>query len=390
MSIRRYGALGVQLLIGVGVVAILLGFALGQPILLSFVETGSMEPTLDPGDGFVALPTEVSGEIESGDVVVFEAQELQGGGLTTHRVVGETEAGYITQGDANPFPDQDGDEPPVQDAQIVATALQVNGEAVTIPRVGAAIIAFQSMLETVQEELAVALGARWLLGTGGVATVLFGLSLLAWFVDWYLEDASNPDRPKEPDRGREEGVSLRTILIGFTMLIIIAATATMVIPSGPQEYALVSAEFESEDPAVIQQGTSQSHEYTVRNDGIVPMQTYVEPDSDRVTVDPEQIYVEQLSDRSVTVTLSAPESTGYYPTYVQERRYLAVLPTTVIDWLYEIHPWLPIVAINTVLGGSFYFLGLLVAGSGRRRLRPKQTPVNRSLTNRLRSRLYNR
>ena len=76
--------------VAVVVVSLVAGNLLGQPILFSYVETGSMEPTLATGDGFVAVPPEVSGPIDEGDVVVFEAQRIQGGGLTTHRVVSET------------------------------------------------------------------------------------------------------------------------------------------------------------------------------------------------------------------------------------------------------------------------------------------------------------
>ncbi|MEF8815067.1 MAG: S26 family signal peptidase, partial [Halovenus sp.] len=67
-----------QLAVVVVVLSLLLGQFLGQPILLSFVETGSMEPTIDTGDGFVAIPTELAGDIDQGDVVVFRAEEIQG------------------------------------------------------------------------------------------------------------------------------------------------------------------------------------------------------------------------------------------------------------------------------------------------------------------------
>jgi len=66
------------------VIAMLVGQQLGQPILLGFVVTGSMSPTLEPGDGFVAVPPAIAGDIEEGDVVTFDARELEGGGLTTH------------------------------------------------------------------------------------------------------------------------------------------------------------------------------------------------------------------------------------------------------------------------------------------------------------------
>ncbi|RLM60020.1 S26 family signal peptidase, partial [Halorubrum sp. Atlit-26R] len=54
----------------------LVGQQLGQPIVLGFVLTGSMnaEPAnMAPGDGFVAVPPSIAGDIEEGDVVTFEA-----------------------------------------------------------------------------------------------------------------------------------------------------------------------------------------------------------------------------------------------------------------------------------------------------------------------------
>ena len=50
------------LLVVVGV-SLLLGLVLGQPILFGFVETGSMEPTLSAGDGFVAIPDAIAGDV---------------------------------------------------------------------------------------------------------------------------------------------------------------------------------------------------------------------------------------------------------------------------------------------------------------------------------------
>lgn len=145
------------------------GAILGQPVLLSYVETGSMEPTLSSGDGFIAIPNAVAGSVEEGDVITFRAQTLHGGGLTTHRVVGKTERGYITRGDANPFTDQDGGEPPVKDAQIVAQALQVGGTVVVIPYLGGVITGIQDVLSTVQQRLALFFGTKALLGVRGLA-----------------------------------------------------------------------------------------------------------------------------------------------------------------------------------------------------------------------------
>ncbi len=93
MTARAFLERGVTVVIALIVVALLVGQLLGQPILLGYVATGSMEPTMSAGDGFVAIPSVVSGEVEEGDVVVYDARELHDGGLTTHRVVEVTDEG---------------------------------------------------------------------------------------------------------------------------------------------------------------------------------------------------------------------------------------------------------------------------------------------------------
>ncbi|MFC7138101.1 S26 family signal peptidase [Halobaculum litoreum] len=80
------------------------GQALGQPVLVSYVETGSMAPTLAPGDGFVAVPAAVAGQVEAGDVVTFRAESVGGGGLTTHRVVDRRGGGSSRAATRTPSP----------------------------------------------------------------------------------------------------------------------------------------------------------------------------------------------------------------------------------------------------------------------------------------------
>jgi signal peptidase len=95
------------------VIAVVVPFAIhAMPGLIganhSFVVlSGSMEPTISPGD--VVVVEEVPpGEIERGDVITY-AEGRAGTPPTTHRVVEirRTEAGprFVTQGDANEEPD---------------------------------------------------------------------------------------------------------------------------------------------------------------------------------------------------------------------------------------------------------------------------------------------
>ena len=359
----------------------MLGVYLGQPVLLSFVETGSMQPTLDPGDGFIAIPSPVAGEAETGDVVTFDAQEIEGGGLTTHRVVDETDRGYITQGDNNPFTDQDGGEPTVQDADIVATAATFGDSVIVIPHLGTGAMAFQSAVESVQTSLSTTFGLRSLQGTQGIAYLLFGLSVVAYVVDWYL--TANTRETRERSRTRDDGVSVVAIFLLLALVLMATATAAMVVPAGTQEYGVVSADFESDSPTVIEQGTSEQIDYIVPNAGLIPVYAYVSPASPEVDVESDQIAVGSRDEATTTVTLTAPDDTGYYRMFVQEHRYLAVLPPAVIDELYQIHPWVPLVVINGLLGGSLIGLGLLLVRGESNRIRwqkrDKQSPLYRRL-----------
>ncbi|WP_257629078.1 signal peptidase I [Haloplanus salinarum] len=369
MSPRRMLSVAGEVLAIVVVVALVAGQALGYPVLLGFVETGSMEPTLNPGDGFVAIPTAIDGDVEEGDVIVFRAEQIQGGGLTTHRIVGETERGYVTRGDANPFTDQDGNEPPVKDAQIVAKAWQVGGSVVVIPHLGTAVMGLQSAVTDTQRTLASVTGSRSLLGTQGLTYLLLGLSVLLYLFDLFVTDGTDRDRSRS--RSRDRGLSSRVIVAGLAALIVLTATASMVVPAGTQEFGVVSADFDSKNPTIIRQGTAESLTYRVPNAGVVPVVVYLTPASEGVETTPERLRVPGRSSANATLTLSAPPETGYYRRYVSEYRYLAVLPPSVIDACYRVHPWLPIFVVDAVIGVPFYLFGMSLVGSGRLRSRSR-------------------
>jgi len=85
------------------------------------VSSFSMEPLLKLGD-IVVLQGVNAGEDLLGEIVVYRSS--RGAGEIIHRVVGRTEAGFITKGDANPGPDQAFlGEGPVTYERIVGKAL---------------------------------------------------------------------------------------------------------------------------------------------------------------------------------------------------------------------------------------------------------------------------
>ncbi|WP_225332882.1 signal peptidase I [Halomicrobium urmianum] len=361
------------------VIAMIAGQLLGQPAVVGYVETGSMAPTLSPGDGFVAVPAALVGPIEEGDVVTFRAERLHGGGLTTHRVVDETDRGYVTRGDANPFTDQDGVEPPVKDDQIVAVAWQPGGEVLVLPGVSAAVTGIRSALEGTQSVLARFLGTGAVLGTQGIVYLLFAVTGAYYVASARWADGPGRDRTRE----RDGDVGPRTIAAVGTLAVVLVVTAAMVGPAGTQRIDVVSAEFESPSPDVIERGTTGTINYTVSNDAAVPAVVYFESD-DGIDADPSTATVPARATQNVTLSVTAPPETGHYRYFLTERRYLAILPSSLIGALYRVHPWLPVAAVDAVAGGSVYLAFGAALGSGRARDRSRE---GRSWLRRLRSRV---
>ena len=367
MKLRSSVGTAVTVLLVAVVIAMLVGQQLGQPILLGFVVTGSMSPTLEPGDGFVAVPPAFAGEIEAGDVVTFDARELEGGGLTTHRVVGETDEGYITQGDANPFTDQDGPEPPVQESQIAAVAWQFDGDVVTVPRLGAVAMALQGALGALIGLLGVLPGGDSIAGgNAGSAMIGAGAVLLLYS---FASDLLGGDTRAGRSRSRDRDGAIRAtfVLAIILVLILVPATASMVVPSGTNDVTIVSSQSPSGSPTVIERGGTQTLEYNVTNNGYVPTVVFIEPASTGVEVGETTHALYRGQSADTTATLYAPEETGVYYRAVSERQYVGVLPVPVIAALHAVHPWVAIAAINGFI--SAIVTGLFAIAVGFRPLR---------------------
>ena len=346
-------------------VSLLAGQLVGQPVLLGYVETGSMEPTLEPGDGFVSLPPEVVGSPSSGDVIVYRAEQVNGGGLTTHRVVGETDRGYVTQGDANPFTDQSAGEPPVRDPQVVAVGVRVAGNLVTVPELGTAAVAIRSAGGGLQQRIPthVWIGA----GVAGLVVLLASGS-----GGGRLERASLRDRAPGHDSGQRLSIGPREIILLCGAVVLVTATASALAPFGPTEYQVVSAEADLPGPSVIAAGETETTTYRVPGGTVFPVQYYVEPASDGVQVlnGTGTGRIQPTDSANATIRLSAPPETGAYRRYVQEYRYPLVMPASLIKTLYEFSPLAPILVLDAVLAIPFLLAVRFVSNRPRIRGSP--------------------
>lgn len=352
------------------VVAVLLGAVLGQPILVGFVETGSMRPTLAPGDGFVAIPEPVAGPPEPGDVVTYRAETLHGGGLTTHRVVGRTADGYVTRGDHNPFTDQQGGEPTVDRSQVVAVAWQVDGHVVVLPVLGAAVTTARDLLGAAASAVGLRADSRQV--AVGLA-VLFGS---AYVLDELLA-AGRTDRETGRDRSRDVGYDAGRVLAVGVLLVVGVATLSMVVPTGT---ATLTYDSVSADRAVsggIPAGGERQVPLHLQNPAVVPSVVVLET-PDGAPLSRDAVVLAPRERATVNVTVAAPATPGRYEQRIVQRRYLGVLPVGVLRALDAVHPWLAVATVDALVGAVVAVAGRLLLGRGRRRLRPVRRPAGRS------------
>ena len=366
-------------LLAVVLIALLVGQALGTPVLFAYVTSGSMAPTLEAGDGFVAVPAAVAGDPAVGDVVTFRAERLHGGELTTHRIIDERPGGYITQGDANFVSDQSAGEPLVTDGQIVATALAIDGTVVRIPRLGTAAAALGAAFDGVVSTLGrIGVSAPAteqltpILFVGGVLTLL-----AARFIGSGTDsDGSLRDRSCERERpGQAADFDTRWILFGSIVVLCVGAMVGMTVPAGTETIGIVSSQGGSSNPTIVPVGGSDSYETAIHNGGRIPTVSYFEPRSDGIDIEPTRIQLAANETANVTVTLHAPDHTGYFLRSMTEYRYFAVFPAPMMDALYHLHPWIPYVAINGILIGMILLLWRLSREKATPTIRTRAPPV---------------
>ncbi|WP_252699797.1 signal peptidase I [Natronosalvus vescus] len=367
--------------VGLVVVLLIIGQLLGQPILLGYVATGSMEPTLNAGDGFVAIPSAVTDSPEVGDVVVFEATTLHGGGLTTHRIVGETEEGYVTRGDANPFTDQDSSEPPVTDEQIVAEAWQVGDTVVRLPHLGTVVMGVHGLAALVFGALTAPLGITAAFDAEGTGSILVALGIGLLGVGLLLERVGVTERSTKRRTDRENVIGLWSAISVIVVLIALFATASMVIPAGGSAYGLVSTASPTDDPQMVAPGETTTITRTIDNSGYVPVVAVVDTPHPTVDAQPRATTVGSRTTTDVSLSMTAPETEGEYTRTIVESRYLLVLPPTLLVWLHDVHPFLAIGAVNVVLVGVTIGLVLFIFGGGDLRIRTpgRHVPLSRRL-----------
>lgn len=359
MNLRSALSTAITVLLIALVISIVASQLFGFPPPISFVSTDSMEPQLEPGDGFIGVPKPIAGDVSEGDVITYEAQIIGGGGLTTHRIVEETDQGYITKGDNNPFTDQEGDEPPVTEAQIKLVVVQIGGQIVSIPYIGLLAESFGAGLGA----LVSFLNLKNVSSTSpGIIIGVVGIVLVVGSV---IYDIVTDDKKRSMSRSlrRSNVIDSRVILVAVLLVLSLPLLSITALPSGADEIGIVSAERpQPSDRSVIKAGDSVESTMSIVNEQPVPMVIIVEGATDDIEVYDKVLPAAPGERVATKFRMWAPEETGSYVRSRSVSFYLHVLPASVIAGLHNIHPLIALgittgIALSPVAVLFYFFIG---------------------------------
>ncbi|AFL94959.1 signal peptidase I, S26B family [Thermococcus cleftensis] len=326
-TLLEYSLLAV---LGVLVIGSLVGALLDRPVFMSYAYSESMTPTINKGDLFFINPLDRSPEV--GDVIVFRV----GSTWTVHRVVAIIGDGYVTKGDNNVATDQQSHSiPPIEKDQIGGTVIAPGGRVITVPEVG-------NYIEN---------------GLSDRGKILLGALLI---IVGILAFGSGEAR-RRGERKRFITLKFKTLylLASSFLLLMIAVSIFVSWEVIPVEYSVTSAVGDRE--GWYGPGEEFQTEITVKNNNMYPMRYYVSAPEPVTEVSSPEFALSRGGEKDLTITITAPEVTAVYSTKVTLNAYPPLLPESIMEALYRVHPMVPLMAILAVVSA---FLGVVYLLSG--------------------------
>ncbi|WP_167768574.1 signal peptidase I [Haloarcula amylovorans] len=304
-------------------VLIFLGLSIapaGSPVQISYVYSDSMEPTIHTNDGFFVTS---SNSIEAGDIVTFWAPQRDS--YVTHRVVGQSDSGYITKGDNNPTSDQSTGYSHVKQNEIVGEVVTYHGAPILIPKYGSTV----SALRGYSPVILLGLGLLLLIRMGGTAT-----------------QGARPTRSV---------LRIQDVMLPLLVVSVVSLVGFMLVGASVHQFTFVAVATTSDTPNIITVGESKTTTMMI-NRSTTPFTRSV------VTAENMQITEQSRNESSITVTtrIPPPESTGRYVSRLSTRHYPAVLPLSLLQQLDRIHPVIPASISTLLVMTPVYLLSLLI------------------------------
>ncbi|NJF26162.1 signal peptidase I [Thermococcus sp. Bubb.Bath] len=318
--------------------ASVVGFVLDRPVFVSYAYSKSMTPTINKGDLFFMNPLSKGGEV--GDIIVFHRRD----GWTVHRIFAVVDGGYVTKGDNNVATDQqDGAYPLVRKENVVGKVVTVMRHPLVIRGGGAFIESVRSKLTNVY-----AIGIMLLLG------VLITFS------------SGGKERKHRGHRRRFLRVRAKTVYAAISVLIVVGFLFVTVASWGTLAFSYSSTLAGGQREGWYLPGTTFEKNLSVENRAVYPFHYFLEPKGGRLTLLGEREFtVNGGGTHVIDMRISVPEDTRVYREEIQVRAYPALLPVRIIRPLYDLNPYLPLVAYALELTAvliAFYYLAEIGKG----------------------------
>jgi len=327
---------------------IIIGGFLNHPVGLTYVESESMYPLLDVNDGFFIIPSQLDGDYDIGDIIVFDAENFPYD-FVTHRIVGETDMGYVTQGDNNTFPDQSGSfsEPYIKDEQIVGKALVINGTLLKIPKFGSFINFISSSLSRITIAFSSFFGLKNMNNNMGSIVISLGLlAIIAFFSDTISAMLKKGSERVKATRKRPKRTYIYYVF--FVLFLLLISTISIISLEQDNLIDFVATEGNTSSRAV-HLGDSVSYDIEIGNTGLIPIYAFVEGKEGILEVDDSSHTIGRNESVSVDYKINAPDEPGYYREYIGVDIYLGLLPYSLTKSLRGIHLLLPILLLDLII-----------------------------------------
>ncbi len=321
----------IWMLIG-GSVVVLAGGLFGRPLLLAAVPTGSMVPTMTPGDLIVVLPTWAMHGAGIGDVVVFKTPQDRN--WIVHRIVnGNVAEGFVTKGDANHSPDSTR----VFPRDIVGIVPQVQGTVLHMPRLGALSIGNGPLSSPI---------------VAGVALVM-GVYLLV------LDARPRFHLPHRAPRKSavRESAPVVSIYLGLAATVFITSLvpAWTISAAEPIKYEVVQQRPEGvTKEGQYLRGMPHSEEVTIRNPSPLPLVVVFHAEDPAVVYDPGWAIIGPKGSKIFQLKVDTPE-VGTFKSYIRMGVFLPLLPPALLAVLTGLG--LPVAALAVSLVPTAFVLG---------------------------------
>lgn len=319
------------------------GSLTGKPLFMTAVRSESMSPTLSRGDLVLLWPVTANTRLEVGDILVFKVEEgsLRNAGWIIHRAVdGDTEQGFVTQGDNNDTTDQDRDaNPRIRRENIAARAITIGSTPLHIPLLGYIPVWTEKVVDQ-----------PYILP--GAAVLLLALA--------YAGHATQ--RKSRRRRRKSGGMGEATIYLvgGVSLFLLVAAAGLMLSQQYSFTYAVSSegraALMGSSIGQLMVGDTVERSLTTLENKrGRLPLVLAVSSNDPQVQLSHRTGILSPGEEIDLSMTITA-EREGEYRTHIWVGLFYPILPPAIIQALATINYWLALAVVSLIPALPVFFI----------------------------------